>query len=57
MRNTHAYYHYALHLNKSGKAFVDTIVYNYSLITKNRIANFVVSLQANFALCNKKPVF
>ncbi|EFF83878.1 hypothetical protein HMP0015_0645 [Acinetobacter haemolyticus ATCC 19194] len=40
-----------------GKAFIDTIVYNYSLKMKNSIANFVISLQANFALCNKKPIF
>ena len=44
-------------MNKSGKAFIDTIVYNYSLETENRIANFVVSMQANFALCNKKTSF
>ena len=32
-------------------------MYNYSLETENRIANFVVSMQANFALCNKKTSF
>jgi len=38
-------------------ALIDTIVYNYALNTKNSIANFVISLQANFALCNKKLFF
>ena len=52
-----AYYHYALHLSILGKAFIDTIVYNYSLETENRIANFVITLQVNFALCNKKTSF
>lgn len=43
--------------NTTMNSFCQDIVQNFSFWIKNSIANFVVSLQANFALCNKKDDF
>lgn len=52
------YLKYVLHLDTKVNSFsLITLCITFHLKIKNRIANFVISLQAYFALCNKKHAF